>query len=138
MIRSRSNPWLLVFLLLVIVTSRWLPVHSHVGAAHNHDGAHHHHAAEIHAHQAMPRHADAIDIGHAAAHERVGEVDLQQDQLARHAPLADDLPDVVPSAHRNDVPRQSLAQVFPLGPQFHPALRPPPHRGEPRAPPFTA
>ena len=132
----RPNRWLLLFLLLAIASGRWLPAHSHLGAAHDHDGAHHHHRAEIHAHQAMA-HADAIDVGHAASHE-LGQIDLQQDQLARLAAPADDLPDAAPPAPRLAAAQQAAARVFRATTEPPPASRPPPHRGEARAPPHTA
>lgn len=133
----RPNRWLLPFLLLVIASGRWLPVHSHFGAAHDHDGAHHHHRAEIHAHQAMPRHADAVDVGHTASHE-LAEIDLQQEQLARLAARADELPDAAPPAVRLAAVKPAPSLVFLPGSEPHPARRPPPHRGEARAPPRTA
>lgn len=136
---SRRLGWMLLLFVLSIAIGRSLPLHSHSGGAHEHGGEAHRHHAEIHAHDRLLPHADAIDVGGVAGHE-IGVVDLQQELAGRLAAATDELPDAaLPLSAFPLTPVVRLAGSFAFpGPALPCALRPPPHRGEARAPPVTA
>jgi hypothetical protein len=132
-VKQRINAAFLFFLLTAFLAVQWTPAHAHLTAHHEHSGEKHQHSAEAHAHQAAAHHADAIDAGHAPADEaRV--VELDHDALSSLCwPL--DTPSA-PFAVEVRSPPFIEAIAFDL-PEDRNVLpdTPPPHIGQPRAPP---
>lgn len=118
----------------VMLAVQGVPAHAHLDAAHRHDGSQHEHPATIHAHQPVIEHGDAFDFGHNERHlEAV--VDLEPPYCASGHPLDQDF--TATASVRRATPTECSGRFRPT---FGDPLpnRPPPHVGEPRAPPQPA
>lgn len=142
MIASFRDRLLRLLLLAAYLAVQGAPVHAHLHASHQHDSDRHAHAA-VHAHQrgaihADPGHADAIDSAHGDAYEHAAsaaDVDLDPEtSCGKRCPPGDvaSLP-----VGGLAVPRAAARIAAPTPPHLLPAT-PPPHPGQPRAPPAAA
>lgn len=133
MIRERLNAALRFLLLTAFLAVQGTPAHAHLTAHHEHSGERHQHSAEAHAHQAVALHADAIDAGHALIDEaRV--VDLDHDALTPLCWQLDTPSAPFPVDVRSPPFIEALAFDLPENRNTLPDI-PPPHIGQPRAPP---
>lgn len=136
MLKQRINAALLLFLLTAFLAVQWTPAHAHLTAHHDHRGERHQHDAAAHAHRTVALHADAFDAAHVQLDE-AQVVALDHDALTSlcgqfdppSAPLAVDV--------RRPRPIEAIAVDLPDDRNTLPDS-PPPHVGQPRAPPALA
>lgn len=134
MVKSRFNIALLYTLVTVFLVIQWTPSHAHLNAQHDHGGDLHQHIAETHAHLPVFAHTESTDAGHNK--ENVASVvAFDHDTI----PVTGNIQDNSKSVLTVVVGFTPLLQVgtthFPKGSNTLPRPPPPPHIGEPRAPP---
>jgi len=132
MIRMRLQAVLLYLFCTVFMAVQSTSTHAHLNTAHQHDGALHEHVTNVHAHPSLI-HADAIDLGHSQEN-LTAVVDLESNQCLPNCQSGDDVPLATAAAIARLSPQRG-AQRFSHAGSLLPQ-RPPPHSGEPRAPPL--
>ena len=134
MIRQRLKAFFLHLTCAVMLAVQWVPAHAHLDAVHQHDGPQHEHHATIHAHQPLAAHGDAFDLGHV---EQDAKAIVDLDQSICAGVQVPDQAISAPALHRFSISAELFQRPWPSLVSLL-SNRPPPHVGEPRAPPQRA
>ncbi|MDX8386034.1 MAG: hypothetical protein R8M11_05915 [Gallionella sp.] len=120
-------------LITIFLVIQWTPSHAHLNTQHDHGGEFHQHLADTHAHLPVFAHLESIDAEHIQE-DVTSVVELDHDQIILNAKSISDSSSILAVSVRALLKTPIRTTHFLENSN---ALRksPPPHIGEPRAPP---